>query len=165
MPGLDCEVRVDCRAGEAFCAKCCRNAVVPLLRGDYERLKARLGDVEGYVEWVEGVPVLKRVNGACVFLEEATGRCRVYEDRPLACRLYPLVYTPGKWVHADPRCPRAASVTMDVVARCGSLVEKFPLLLKESWGPEPGATRSQPAPLAASWASAGATQRGSRRGI
>jgi len=164
MPGLDCEVRVDCRAGETFCAKCCRNAVVPLLRGDYERLKARLGDVERYVEWVEGVPVLKRVNGACVFLEEATGRCRVYEDRPLACRLYPLVYSPGMWVHPDPRCPRAASVTPDVVARCGSLVEKFPLLLKESWGLELGATRSQPAPLAASSASAGAIQRGSRRG-
>ena len=88
-PAPDCNVEVDCRGeGGAYCGKCCRRAVVPLLRSDIERLAERLGDTSRYVEWVSGVPVLKRSeSGACIFLD-ASGRCVVYERAP---RRYPAL--------------------------------------------------------------------------
>ncbi len=133
---MSCEVRIDCRYRAGFCAKCCaENPVVPLLREDFERLRRRLGDIEGYITWIHGVPVLKTASGACVFLDGATGACKVYEDRPLACRLYPLVYSKEKWVYADPRCPKASTIPLDVLVRCASLVEKFPEMLKKDWSP------------------------------
>ncbi len=34
--------------------------------------------------------------GVCVFLDQTTNLCRIYEDRPLACRRYPT--------RPEPRC-------------------------------------------------------------
>ena len=133
-PAPDCNVEVDCRGkGGAYCGKCCRRAVVPLLRSDIEKLAERLGDTSRYVEWVSGVPVLKRSeSGACIFLD-ASGRCVVYDVRPLACRLYPLTYTPGLWVHVDPACPKSETVSVESIVKCASLVEKFPRIIAQDW--------------------------------
>uniref|UniRef100_A0A7J3X6S1 YkgJ family cysteine cluster protein n=1 Tax=Thermofilum pendens TaxID=2269 RepID=A0A7J3X6S1_THEPE len=131
---LDCSVEVDCRDGEAYCGRCCRRAAVPLLRSDIERLAGELGDVHRYVEWVSGVPVLKRIKGgACVLLDPSSGRCTVYEARPLACRLYPLIYTPGLWVHVDPACPKSSTVSVETIVKCASLVEDFPKMVARDW--------------------------------
>ena len=127
---LGCSVEVDCRDGEAYCGRCCRRAAVPLLRSDIERLAGELGDVHRYVEWVSGVPVLKRIKGgACVLLDPSSGRCTVYEAGSLACRLYFLICTPGLWVHVDPACPKSGTVSLASIVRCAPLVEKLPKII------------------------------------
>ncbi len=105
-PALDCDVKVDCKEGEVYCGKCCRRAFVPLLRSDVEKLTERLRDVSRYVEWVSGVPALRKTESrACVFLDTGSGRCTIYDVRPLACRLYPLVHTLGLWCTRTPPAP------------------------------------------------------------
>uniref|UniRef100_A0A7C3WKX1 YkgJ family cysteine cluster protein n=1 Tax=Thermofilum pendens TaxID=2269 RepID=A0A7C3WKX1_THEPE len=131
---LDSNVEVDCREGEVYCGKCCRRAVIPLLRSDIEKLSKRFGDVNSYIEWDSGVPVLKRAEGgACIFLDAGSGRCTVYDVRPLACKLYPLVHTPGLWVHADPACPKSGTVSLETIVKYASLVEEFPRIVARNW--------------------------------
>jgi Fe-S-cluster containining protein len=48
----------------------------------------------------------RRSDGACVFLryEGNLPRCSIYEIRPVACRLYPLIPS-GSRLKVDPLCP------------------------------------------------------------
>jgi Fe-S-cluster containining protein len=48
----------------------------------------------------------RRGDGACVFLkyEERLPRCSIYDIRPIACRLYPLIPS-GSRLTVDPLCP------------------------------------------------------------
>ncbi len=104
-------VRVHCKLNGRFCAKCCLDTKMPLTEDDIKRIKSR-----GYPEWYfvvwDDVPRLRNVEGKCVFLKE-DGSCSIYEDRPLGCRLYPLVYDPEKGAVLDNLCPKRDEVTYD----------------------------------------------------
>jgi len=91
---------------------------MPLTKEDIERIEA-LGYVREYfvVEGKDGIPRLRNINGHCVFLDTATGKCRIYQHRPLGCRLYPLVYVPGRGVDIDPLCPMAYRIPRSLVKR------------------------------------------------
>lgn len=56
---------------------------------------------------------LKRSKGGCYFLNKKTGFCKIYEHRPILCRLYPFKLQEtrsGKFkgftLHKDVGCPR-----------------------------------------------------------
>lgn len=99
--GLESRVRFDCHPGVACFNACCRSTDLTLTPYDVVRLKRRLG--MGSRDFVaactypfemdaQGMPGLKLAHkpgtGECLFLEE--WGCRVYEDRPAACRYYAL---------------------------------------------------------------------------
>jgi len=66
-----------------------RDRRVMLLEKDLERLKA--AGEQGFYTPIDGdrfVAVTKKRDGRCVFLGEEG--CRVYETRPLLCRMYPF---------------------------------------------------------------------------
>ena len=58
-------------------------------------------DHHGAHNWLK-----RRADGACVFLkyEEKVPRCSIYDIRPIACRLYPLIPS-GTRLTVDPLCP------------------------------------------------------------
>ncbi len=88
------------------CTNCCRIWQVELLPGEPERAEN--------LAWPAGDPLIgieplarhggktylaHRPDGACVFLNEANGRCRIHEQfgeptKPLGCRLYPFQIAP-----------------------------------------------------------------------
>jgi Fe-S-cluster containining protein len=35
--------------------------------------------------------VLKKKNGHCIFFDTASDKCKIYQERPLECRLYPFL--------------------------------------------------------------------------
>src|SRR5690349_966384 len=98
--------------GERFscqsCTQCCRDWHVELLANEVRDIPA-LAWPEGDELREKGAGVLKafagktvlahRANGACIFLNEANGRCRIHEQfgesaKPLGCRLFPFHITP-----------------------------------------------------------------------
>jgi len=97
------------------CAACCggQPGFVWLNRVEAKRIALLLGlDVDvflrGYTRNVFGrISLKEKENGDCVLLE--AGRCRVYEARPLQCRLYPfwpsLLASPRSWKLESSRCP------------------------------------------------------------
>lgn len=67
---------------------CCGGSPVkaPILLTDDE--------LQRFVEYCvadNGVIRLRRENGVCCFLDESTRKCRIYNNRPIECRLYPYI--------------------------------------------------------------------------
>ena len=94
-------IRFRCHTGIACFNACCRNIDISLTPYDIVRLKQRLGitsteflrdytvPYEMEKDGIAGVK-LRPIEGgtACRFMTE--GGCSVYQDRPTACRYYPL---------------------------------------------------------------------------
>lgn len=68
------------------CGKCCSNLDVPVTYEDEKRLK-KYGDV--FTKGKIGL-YLKKVRGECIFFRD--GRCKIYSERPEACRRYPFYF-------------------------------------------------------------------------
>ena len=101
----DGKVRHQCLACGASC-----HLRVNLGKDDMDRVleyAKRRGMTETIIEHRGSHNWLKRQsNGACVFLkyEGNLPRCSIYEIRPVACRLYPLIPS-GSRLKVDPLCP------------------------------------------------------------
>ncbi len=82
------EVRVDCL--QNGCHECCIETEMQLSEKDIRRLEKLGYRMEEFIVEIDGIRVLRNVDGSCFFLED--GKCRVYSHRPLGCKLYPVVY-------------------------------------------------------------------------
>jgi len=72
------------------CGRCCIVYSVPLLKSEVVNLTRKYGEV---VVIRGGKYILKsKPNSECIFLSWINGKayCRIYFERPLVCRLYPL---------------------------------------------------------------------------
>ncbi len=91
-----------CYPGISCFNACCKQADITLAPYDVIRLKQRLGISSSdflqqhtvpFTIDADGTPGIKMrttdVDPVCLFLDEETG-CSVYEDRPTACRYYPM---------------------------------------------------------------------------
>ncbi len=84
------------------CGKCCCELDVPLTDEDIERIEELGYSAWEFVDYSKafyrgnrflGYALRKRpFDGCCVFLDPETRRCRIYDHRPKACRLYPFVF-------------------------------------------------------------------------
>jgi len=103
--GFDDRFRFSCYRGIKCFNMCCSDLNLFLTPYDIIRIKNSLSAsstefLEKYTKWHVGpetglpVVVLKMFNGRCPFVSEEG--CRIYRDRPGACRLYPLVRMKSK---------------------------------------------------------------------
>jgi lysine-N-methylase len=113
--------KFDCHS----CGYCCRNLVVNITpaerrkiiaAGWVERLAGQRLFVEYRFQWRKLIRLAHRSDGACVFLGD-DGLCRLHKEtgvavKPLACRMYPFVPSPG-----------AGSVRLDLRADCPSIAQ------------------------------------------
>jgi len=88
------------------CVACCLETEMPLTEDDVKRIE-KLGfkRIDFTVE-VNRETRLKNRNKTCFFLEG--NGCKIYEDRPEGCRIYPLIYNGDtyKFIY-DPVCPHS----------------------------------------------------------
>lgn len=102
------------------CGRCCYELEIPVRDEDITRIEELGYNTWEFVDYNKmfyrgdkflSYAIKKRpFDGACVFLDPETKRCRIYSHRPLACRLYPFVFVKsGKkmevYVKMDPFCP------------------------------------------------------------
>ena len=88
------------------CTSCCRSWYVELMPGEAERIAALVWPEDDPLRGVQ--PIVKhagktmlgrRGDGACLFLNEANGLCRIHEQfgvttKPLGCRVFPFQIAP-----------------------------------------------------------------------
>ncbi len=98
---LDSEITFNCHPGISCFNECCKQADLPLTPYDVIRLKKRLGmtsteflrehtvPVELDAHGLPGIKMKTDEDAVCLFMDEEKG-CTVYEDRPAACRYYPV---------------------------------------------------------------------------
>jgi hypothetical protein len=73
-----------------------------LLLSDIDRITDK--GFRDFYELKNGFYVLRNIKGKCVFLD-LTGRCIIYEDRPLGCIVYPLILDEDNVAMLDKYCP------------------------------------------------------------
>lgn len=95
-----------------------------LLFEDIERIVAAGYPLEYFAEEKSGVLRLKNVSGHCVFYDVESRTCRIYQIRPVGCRLYPLTYN-GREVEVDKTCPTWDTVAKSEIKRLSPYVAKF----------------------------------------
>ena len=111
-------VLINCKLdNSSYCAKCCIETEMPLTRGDIERITKLGYNVADFVDYRQGIAVLRNINGHCFFLDPSTGTCKIYPHRPEGCKLYPLICVPGKGVIVDEYCPRSSTITLEIVRK------------------------------------------------
>jgi Fe-S-cluster containining protein len=72
----------------------------------------------------DGIPRLRNVGRWCYFYDSVKKLCRIYESRPLGCRLYPIVYSIYGWVTVDQLCPMNLTISQDeLIAKESDLIE------------------------------------------
>ncbi|MEO5336310.1 MAG: YkgJ family cysteine cluster protein [Magnetospirillum sp. WYHS-4] len=81
------------------CHTCCENSSAFVLSGEVARMEA-LGVMLQDFDGVHFIP--SAINGRCPMLT-GEGRCSIYEDRPIGCRLFPFYLMdrrthPRQWV-------------------------------------------------------------------
>ena len=93
------------------CFKCCIDTSMELTEEDIRRIEGLGYNREYFVTyWDDGIPRLRNVDGACVFLDRSSGLCRIYRYRPYGCRIYPVVYDFEKGFIKDPICPAVDTI-------------------------------------------------------
>ncbi len=132
------------------CGKCCMELEVPLRDEDVVRIEDLGYSAWEFVDYEKmfyregkflGYALKKRpYDGACVFLDPETKRCRIYSRRPLACRLYPFVFVRRGtvmevYIREDGLCPginhpEGEQVDADFILReYGDVIEGYRLSL------------------------------------
>lgn len=95
-----------------------QNDVVRLSRKGFRKDFFAICDKNGYL-------TLKNVNGFCVFYNVKDRRCRVYSDRPLGCRVYPVILDEEKGVVFDKICPSTDTINQNEKGLKGKKVVKL----------------------------------------
>ena len=80
---------------------------MPLSQDDIDRLSG-LG-YRGFIIVEDNEKRLRNLKGECFFLSE--NGCKVYQNRPEGCRLYPLILNLDDTVGVDSDCPQAEDFT------------------------------------------------------
>ncbi len=108
------EVRLRCR--EVNCSKCCYETEMPLSERDLRRIEKLGYSRDEFSVVVDGVRVLRNVDGKCYFLKN--GLCSIYEHRPLGCRFYPVIYdVERRKAVVHDFCPLAGEVSISAVKK------------------------------------------------
>jgi Fe-S-cluster containining protein len=83
-----------------------------LSTADIERLEGK-GYRKEFFAWFDkaGYAKLRNRQGYCVFYDFEKQRCKVYADRPLGCRLYPVIYDEARGIVVDDLCHVWSTVT------------------------------------------------------
>jgi uncharacterized protein len=112
----------------SHCGVCCEKTEMLLSRADIRLLERAGHEREEFVRFNgQGFAQLRNSRGHCVFYQIEKRRCRVYRDRPLGCRIYPVIYSEEDGVIADDLCPKAGTVSKKEI---DSKTEKLRKLLQ-----------------------------------
>ncbi|RLJ00078.1 MAG: hypothetical protein DRP08_06725, partial [Candidatus Aenigmatarchaeota archaeon] len=88
------------------CGLCCKQTEMILLPSDIKRIKRHGYKISFFAKKKGKVMVLRNKDGYCVFYDKASGRCKIYEIRPLGCALYPIVLDlEREIITVDTLCP------------------------------------------------------------
>ena len=105
------------------CGVCCRETEMLLSADDIERLEGKGFRKMFFARFDKaGYAKLRNRQGTCVFYDVEKRRCKVYANRPLGCRLYPVIYDETKGIIVDSICHAQGTLTEGKKERKGKKV-------------------------------------------
>ena len=108
------------------CGYCCLETEMLLSKKDIDRLEKKGFKTKYFSRQNnEGYIVLKNRKGHCIFFDPEQKKCKIYEDRPFGCRLYPIIFDDMKGIIADTLCPANTKWTENRKTHRGKKVIKL----------------------------------------
>ena len=107
------------------CGICCEETMMELSSEDIERLEEKGYRLEEFAVIDDGVTRLRNVDGYCYFYSRADKKCQIYEDRPLGCYLYPVVYLANEGAMVDELCPMRQTISEQELRTKGKILDKL----------------------------------------
>ncbi len=93
---------------------------------DIERLEKRGYHRDSFVRFDEqGYAMLKNVRGNCYFFDSNKVTCKERANRPLGCRIYPVMFDEDRGIVVDNFCSSAMTITEKQKAKRGKDVMKL----------------------------------------
>jgi uncharacterized protein len=102
------------------CGDCCKETMMELSEDDILRLisigfkREEICDI-GH----DGLPRLRNVEGRCSFMSDDGKTCKVYDNRPLGCKIYPVNCDEDGCIFVDEFCKAKGTVTREELRRKG----------------------------------------------
>ena len=107
------------------CGLCCEETEMELSSDDVKRLEEAGYSRDEFAVLGDHVVRLRNVGGWCYFYSLADKNCRVYGNRPLGCRLYPVVYLADEGAAVDELCPMGHTVSERELRTKGKILVKL----------------------------------------
>lgn len=108
------EIKVNCL--KYNCHECCKETEMQLSEKDIRKIEAIGFSRDEFSIVIDGVRVLKNVDGSCFFLKD--GKCSIYPHRPLGCRIYPVVYdVENRRAVKHDFCPHVDEISVSAVKK------------------------------------------------
>ena len=107
------------------CGRCCEKTEMELSRKDVGRLEEAGYRLEEFAIIDGGVTRLRNVGGWCYFYSLTDKKCRVYEERPLGCYLYPVAYLADKGAVVDNFCPMGHTISEQELRKKAKILFKL----------------------------------------
>jgi Fe-S-cluster containining protein len=107
------------------CGICCQETMMELSSEDIERLEKKGYCLEEFAVIDEEGARLRNVDGYCYFYSRADKKCQIYENRPLGCYIYPVVYMENKGATVDKLCPMGQTITEQELRTKGKILNKL----------------------------------------
>jgi Fe-S-cluster containining protein len=108
------------------CGECCKETEMLLSNEDIERLEQKGYHRDFFVRFdKEGYATLRNQDGNCVFFDPEKRTCRERANRPLGCRIYPVMHDEDKGMVIDSICPAQSTISEKQKAKKGKKVLKL----------------------------------------
>ncbi|MHA1608664.1 MAG: YkgJ family cysteine cluster protein [Candidatus Njordarchaeales archaeon] len=110
---------------EKKCYKCCLRTEMILTIGDIYRLLRKGFKIFEFAYYDGEYWRLRNIGERCVFLNN-DGLCKIYPDRPLGCRAYPIVMGEKyKCVPDDEICPHISLLSREELQEGCKILQNF----------------------------------------
>jgi uncharacterized protein len=94
------------------CGVCCQETMMELSNDDVKRLNMDGHLLEEFAVIDKQGTRLKNVDGYCYFFNRTNNNCKIYENRPMGCYIYPVVHVTNEGVAMiDELCPMGKTVS------------------------------------------------------
>lgn len=106
-------LKVNCEGCKSHCCGQIPGLTPALLPSEEERFKDDL-DRHGNITTLKKKPD----TGTCIFLDDTTNKCKIYDERPLECKLFPYTLDFDCSIPSlkrDNRCPQLSKIISDEV--------------------------------------------------
>jgi Fe-S-cluster containining protein len=107
------------------CGICCEETMMELSNKDIERLEKNGYRLKEFAVTDKGMVLLRNVDGYCYFYNRTDKKCQIYENRPMGCCLYPVVYMEKEGPIVDELCPMGHTISKQELRTKGKLLKQL----------------------------------------
>lgn len=109
----------------SHCGICCEETMMELSLDDIKRLEKKGFRLEDFTVQNDGVTQLRNVGGYCYFYNRADKKCTIYEDKPIGCSIYPVVYLVNEGMIIDELCPMGKTISKHELMTKGKALDQL----------------------------------------